>query len=283
MREIVTIKAHAKINLGLKILSKRPDGFHEIRTTLQRVSLHDTLRITQSSANPGYTGPAVTAESRDNLCLRAVEAFRKRFGASRSADIQLEKYIPVGAGLGGGSSDAAAVLIALAKIYQIAENDPDLPKIASQLGSDVSFFMTQARAATAEGRGEKLKSTRSLDDRCWILIVYPGFEISTAWAYSVCDKFLTLNKNILKLIGRDLNYSRDKFGDFEMGNDFEKPVFAAYPELSRERDRLLEAGAYHAALSGSGSALFGIFDGEAVTRAAAHGCQSWLSFVCRPY
>jgi 4-diphosphocytidyl-2-C-methyl-D-erythritol kinase len=276
---VFSIPAHAKINLGLKVVDKRDDGYHDIATFMQRLSLCDSVTLKPKSGEVVYTGPVLTEYPSQNLCVRAAEAFRSHFGADKSVSIGLSKQIPAGAGLGGGSSDAAAVLIGMARIYGVSLLDESLLKSAAE----VSFFLFGNSAAIARGRGEQLEAVNGLSLDKWIVILWPGFGISTVWAYKELDRLLTYDKNDIKLNSHYFYLIRDGLPHAGILNDFEIPAFAAHPELGIARDRLLEAGAVVAGLAGSGSALFGIFDGEAQARMAASPWRPpWLSFVCRP-
>ncbi len=272
------LKAFAKINLSLRIIGKREDGYHDIVTFYQRVSLCDEIEL-EPYSEIKYNGPALTVDERDNLCFKAAEAFRAYFGAERGAVITLTKNIPLGAGLGGGSADAAAVLRGMAKIYRVPYDDKRLFDAALTLGSDVPFFLSGFTAAYGYGRGERLKEATGLKNETFILILWPGFPISSKWAYKSYDNILTNEKNNIKIelykITNDAPLS---------GNDFEKVVFKEFPELESARVQLLEMGSYYAALSGSGSALFGLYDDEASAQAAVKNWQlPWHCFVCRPY
>jgi len=313
--ESLTIPAYAKINIGLKVLRKRSDDYHDLITIMQRISLCDQvtliLEVGDESRNARkeeskvtYNGPSLTADPADNLCVRAAKAFLRRCDIPCSVHIKLEKNIPIGAGLGGGSSDAAAVLVGLTRLYgkcqsakvsKCLSKEVDLPsllKIAVGIGSDVPFFIYSevdaskhlySYATLVQGRGEQLSPAIGLCKDKLIIIIWPGFAISTSWAYQKLDESLTFNGNNITLITCDFSNYRDGIQTKEIGNDFEIPIFAAYPELIHTRDRLLEAGALFAGLSGSGSAIYGVFDSEAEKRVAQlKWPHSWLSVVCRP-
>ena len=279
----VTKSAPAKINIGLRVLGKRADGYHEIQTIFQRLTLHDSITVSRIQSGVEYDGARLTAEPADNLCVRAAHAFKRKFDIDQGVRIVLEKNIPVGAGLGGGSSDAAATILAMTELYDIHPSRDELLSLAGEIGSDVPFFTLNTSAALASGRGEFLTPISGLGSNLSLLIIYPEFEVSTTWAYTCIDKHLTLEKNNNNLIIREFLKFQGEIPTANMGNDFEFPVFEAHPELSRERDRLLNAGAIFAMLSGSGSSLYGVFDDEAIAREAALDCPNGLSFVCRPY
>lgn len=279
----LTLPAYAKINLGLKILPRRMDGYHDLVTILQRVTLEDRLVLETADRTIDYFGPQLTTDQGDNLCVIAAAGFMRRFGEEYGVRISLDKRIPIGAGLGGGSSNAAAVLAGMADLYEISVQNEDLIETAAEVGSDVPFFLSGFSTALAEGRGDVISAVNGLNKNAWLVIIWPGFEISTAWAYRKVDKFLTFDGKNITLLVREFCESADKGYTRILENDFEDPIFDAYPDLKQARDKLA-ATARFAGLSGSGSALFGVFDGEAPAREAAKEWRSpWVSFVCRPY
>lgn len=283
--DTITLKAHAKINLGLRVLEKRDDDFHEIITIMQRISLCDHITLEKVKSRIIYDGPTLTEYPEDNLCVKAAEGFRRQFGNKDGVRINLDKQIPSGSGLGGGSSDAGAVLRGMAKLYGVGDDGkPVLSEIGASIGSDVPFFTADFPVALCRGRGEIISQSHGLSKDRFILLLMPDFSISTSWAYRTLDDCLTFNTEDVKLSVREFSEYQGGIPTAGMGNDFEHPVFAAHPELEYACNRMLEMGAVHAAMTGSGSAIYGIFDGEAAIRAAKSGwCQSWLSFVCRPY
>lgn len=280
---VLTLPAYAKINLGLRILRRRLDGYHDIITVFQRILLADKVVLDKAAEQIIYEGPNLTASPGDNLCIKAARLFQTVFGADCGVKISLNKQIPVGAGLGGGSSDAAAVLRGMAQLNGIQPEDPRLKAIAPTVGSDVLFFLADVPAAIGEGKGEIITPNRGLATSDWVVIVWPGFGVSTADAYRKADETLTFSENDIKIIIYDFLKYQGGTPTAGMTNDFEPVVFAAHPELTDVRNRLLQAGARFAGLCGSGSSLFGVFDGETQGRAAARGWRlPWLSFVCRP-
>jgi 4-diphosphocytidyl-2-C-methyl-D-erythritol kinase len=249
------IPAYAKINWSLRVTGKRPDGFHDLETLFQTISLHDTLTIREADQlSLTCDDPSIPVDAR-NLVLLAARAL----GAPPVA-IKLKKAIPAGGGLGGGSSDAAAVLIALSKHFGI---DKPLADLALALGSDVPFFLTGG-TAYATGRGEVLTPMTNVD-RVPLLLLIPEERVSTARAFAALQRFSPP-------IGIDRYRSIIKDGLLlhagELVNDFEEPIFALLPRLRELKTRLLEAGAVYAAMSGSGSTIVGAFT-EAKHRDAA--------------
>lgn len=259
MTESLKVQAPAKINLFLKVLGRREDGFHDIYSLLQTVSLYDELTFTpiKQGIELEISGADLAADQ-SNLVWRAADLLRQRFGLSGGVHIKLDKQISMGAGLGGGSSDAAATLLALDQLFGLGLTSQQLGSLAAELGSDVPFFLSGGQALIS-GRGEVVEEVRLSTDYSLILIL-PNFSISTAWAYQQLRKPLTSPSPI-----PSFERSTRGQGLFEqlrqLGNDFETVVTAEYPVISVLLDGLRRAGAGHAALTGSGSAVFGIFAG----------------------
>ena len=279
---ILTRTAYAKINLGLKIISKRPDDYHDIETTFQRISLSDVITVFPAKSGISYFGPRVTEDTRHNLSVKAATKFFELFKINDGIEIALFKRIPTGAGLGGGSSDAATVLRILAELYSIEFNDIRLVDLAISIGADVPFFLNNFPAAIGKGLGEKLEPVEGLQHDRWILIMWPGFQVSTQQAYREFDNSLTDASRITNLGVRSLGVeSRGESKYYH--NDFESIVFSAHPALLEVRDQLLQAGAQAAGLAGSGSSLYAVFDGESEARMAASIQRPpWQSYICRP-
>lgn len=259
------VQALAKINLDLRVLGKRPDGYHELRTIFQTVSLGDAIEIAYTPAPATGIDLEDPLAIADNLVVRAARLALDRMGVGGHVRIRLEKRIPMGAGLGGGSSDAAAILLALPVLAGQPLSLGVLTTLACQLGSDVPFFLLGGRAAGI-GRGEEVFPLDDLPARHG-LIVAPGVPVSTAEAYRVLSPRLTfeLQQNkIFSFQSQAWNVSRATPPE----NDFESAVFEMRPELGAFKRCLLEAGASPALMTGSGSAVFGLFrDAAAVRRA----------------
>jgi 4-diphosphocytidyl-2-C-methyl-D-erythritol kinase len=278
------LKAYAKLNLGLRVLYKRPDNYHEIRTVFQTVSLADDLEVDFSVARATAIEVHGTPEIPDNLVERAARAVLGNLGIEAKVVFRLKKRIPAGAGLGGGSSDAAAVLLALPVLAGKAIAPGDLHAMATQLGSDVPFFL-RGGAALGLGRGEELYP---LPDRRAgnALLVAPNVHSNTAEAYRDLSPRLTT----IPLQNKLNSFQQGVWGAGEgekvsLSNDFEDGVFARYPELRQIADRLIRGGADPVAMTGSGSSIFGIFpDRERLVRARStfSGEQTFaISFVSR--
>lgn len=243
----------AKINLGLSILSKRADGFHDLETILYPVPLRDVLEITPAPATTFIpSGLPIPGANADNLVIRALHLLQKHFPQITPLAIHLYKSIPSGAGLGGGSSDAACMLKLLNKYFKLNISDERLALFASDLGSDCPFFLYSS-PCFARGRGEILEPVRIDLSGYSILLIHPKEPVSTAWAFSVI-KPGNAEFPIKELLLKPVNQWRER-----LRNDFEIPVFLQYPELQKIKRQLYDAGAIYASLTGSGSGLYGIF------------------------
>ncbi len=255
----INITAHAKINLALAIKARRTDGFHEIESIIQEVEFGDDLFLEQAHSLTFETDSAQLQTESDNLCLKAAKLMSSRFQIP-GLHIRLIKKIPIGAGLGGGSSDAAAVLRGLNIIYNLDLGNAELRVLAAQIGSDIPFFISGG-SAYIQGRGEKVAPVK-LDTTYTILLLHPELYINTGWAYANLKMGLTKDCKETKFIGFEFqNLSVDKFrGKF--CNDFEKSVFTAYPQLAESKELLYSRGADFASMSGSGSTIYGLFRDE---------------------
>ncbi|MGB7054093.1 MAG: 4-(cytidine 5'-diphospho)-2-C-methyl-D-erythritol kinase [bacterium] len=252
---MISIKAWAKINIGLKILNKRDDGFHNIETTLATINLSDMLTLEQIDSGLVVDAPNLEVIQEDNLCFRAADLFKRRYGIKEGVRIRLIKNIPVGAGLGGGSSDAAAVLKGMARLFSLHTGDKELMELGTEIGSDVPFFI-KGGAAYARGRGEELKFFKL--PHMNLVLYYPGYPISTKWAYEEYDR------KILTPVPDVDNISQGKKKKirkgFELENHFEKVVFNRHPDLLDVKMNLLSTGVFFVSLSGSGSSIFAVVD-----------------------
>jgi 4-diphosphocytidyl-2-C-methyl-D-erythritol kinase len=267
----VRVPAFAKINSCLHIIAKRPDGYHELRTIFQTITLRDTLRISHQKTSDGFSfffrsdDPAMPLGD-DNLVVRAVKAFEREFGLRGSLTIHLEKKIPVARGLGGGSSDAAATLIGLMRLHDVALPLPKMLKLAAGLGADVPFFLFGGRAL-AVNRGDEIYPLPDEPKRSVVVVSPKGIGVSTKDAYEWASAELTKGSEPHKLFRFcALCWSRQ---GSPLSNDFESPVFGRHPRLEEIRAGLLKRGAADAALAGSGSAVFGIFRNPAQARRSA--------------
>ncbi len=261
MSRSITLLAPAKINLGLWVGRKRPDGYHEIVTLMVPLEFGDRIKITKQAKGIRLrtTGIRLNIPANDNLAHRAAELFFAAAKIERGCSITINKRIPPGSGLGGGSADAAAVLIGLNRLYHHPLNRKKLRDLALKLGSDVPFFI-KGVPCVARGRGERLRPV--LLPRLLVLLYCPDFSVSTSWAYQQLDHLrrkLTpppLSPKILclRLRRKELAGLAGK-----IHNSFEPVVFARHPELAQIKELLLSRGAYAASLSGSGSTVYGLF------------------------
>jgi 4-diphosphocytidyl-2-C-methyl-D-erythritol kinase len=254
--------APAKVNLFLRILARRPDGYHELETRMQKLGLSDriTLTLREGSGIQLRCTQVDLPADETNLAWRAAAAFFavSRQGTQYGVDITLEKNIPVAAGLGGGSSDAGAVLKGLNILFGNEFSEDVLLDIGRRLGADVPFFVTGHEAVLATGIGEKMMPVHSLNT-CTFLLVNPGFTVSTRWAYE--NYALTRDTKNSTLPGfRKL--APDPFLLTEITNDLEQVTISRYPEIAEIKKRLRDAGAAAALMSGSGPTVFGVFPDE---------------------
>jgi len=245
------VSAPAKINLFLKVLRSRPDGFHEIETFISPISLCDQIKIDKNKRGQGISfrcdDPSVPRGS-ENLAVRAANAFFAATQTKPAVSIVLKKIIPHGAGLGGGSSDAAAVLLALNQLFATKLSRQKLAKLGSTIGSDVPFFIFES-AAVCTGRGE-IVTPRKLTQQLSILLVKPDFGVSTPWTYRRWQ-------NSRELPG--ISYVQQDFRGQKLHNDLERPVFEKFVFLARIKMWLLQQKEVAAALmSGSGSTIFAV-------------------------
>ena len=255
MQKSVTVLAHAKINLGLRILHKRQDGFHELRTVFQTISLADRLTIIFTPSSRTAIAVEGMPDVPDNLAARAAAAVLAELAFPATVRIQIEKRIPMGAGLGGGSSDAAAVLRALPALAGRAIPMPRLMSMAAPLGSDVPFFLLGG-TALGLGRGEELYPLPDLPPLEGVLIT-PKIHVSTLHAYSA------LSPTLIDAAGKLASFQESVRQPLvkPLVNDFEPVVFAQHPQLAALKATLLEQGADQALMSGSGSSVFALFKG----------------------
>jgi 4-diphosphocytidyl-2-C-methyl-D-erythritol kinase len=285
----VRLRAFAKVNLRLDVIGRRADGYHELRTIFQTISLHDTLRLDWNRGGGielEVEGNAALASepARSNLVYRALAAMRSELGIRRGLRARLQKSIPAGRGLGGGSSDAAAALLGVLRLTGRKIELGRLVEIASHLGSDVPFFLFGGRAAGL-GRGEQILPLPD-GPRLGVLVVSPRtISVPTRDAYSWLAASragrrggLTNRAVASKLIKFCALCWSPQAG--ALSNDFERAVFQRHPLLGRIKRELLRRGAADAALAGSGSAVFGLFRNPAQARRTAHWFPNEEVFVC---
>ncbi len=250
------VEAPAKLNIHLSIMGRRPDGYHELLSVIAPVSLADRIELEARSGEEielSCSGRPLP-EDETNLAWRAARAFQSKGGLRQGVSIRLRKEIPVAAGLGGGSSDAAAVLIGMNRIWPGRLGEADLQKEALGLGADVPFFLA-ALPSLARGIGADLESLDYWPD-LWYVIINPPVEVSTAWVYGQVEIGLTRSEK--DYIFKALN--QDTFSIFDLlENDLEQVTEPRFPVVTRIKEALLESGAEGALMTGSGPTVFGIF------------------------
>lgn len=249
---------NCKINLGLHILDKREDGFHNLETVFYPVVFRDVLEIIPNSKTEVEftgTGLPVDGNTADNLCVKAYHLLKKDFPQLPAVKIHLYKAIPMGAGLGGGSADGAFMLKLLNNKFKLNLSTPELLNYALELGSDCPFFIIN-KPCFATGRGEELEEIQVDLSVYKIVLINPGIHINTGWAFSNISA-TSSKKSIKKIIQQPVETWKA-----ELINDFEIPVFAAHPQIKNIKEDLYARGAVYAAMTGSGSTVFGIFNTE---------------------
>lgn len=303
-RTIITIMhavgtlAHAKINLGLEVLYKRPDGYHEINTVFLRVSLADTVLVSSNGTTNAIhldCTPDLGIADEENLAYKAVKKAQE-MAAGRGKDVlpslamSLRKQIPYGGGLGGGSSNAGAVLRSLPSLWgREVLTQEEYVNVAASIGSDVPFFLENMDCALGSGRGEILKPL-ALKLPYYVVVVAPPIRITTAWAYSALKRASKTEEQrtptdyaaLLPEAIASPNKLRQHFT-----NDFEDVIFAEYPTIGGIKQYLYEAGALFALMSGSGSSVFGLFktdtEANAVVNAISTRFEGSTAHVCKPF
>jgi len=264
----LNLKAPAKVNYLLDVIRRRPDGYHELRMIMQRVTLCDDITLTLTES-PGITvtcGKKGVPDGPGNIAWKAARVMLDLSGGNRGAAIDITKNIPVAAGLGGGSSDAASVLMGMNQLLGLELSDQRLMEIGVTLGADVPFFIF-GKTALAEGIGEELRVMPKMP-KAWILLVNPGVHVSTAWVYQNLQ--LTNDKVLAKV--------PEFFGTVEditalFSNDLESVTIPAFPVIDEIKGRMLQLGAIGSMMSGSGPTVFGIFH----TQAEAENARSEIA------
>ena len=251
------LKSKAKVNIGLQIRDRRPDGYHTIHTLFQELDFHDIITLEKRESGCGFSSNVDWLKNDDsNLCVKAWRKMVDVFGIG-GISIQLEKRIPAGGGLGGGSSNAATVLKGLRQLYELDLSDDELESLSVDLGADVPFFI-RGGLQSGDGIGEVLKPLKPRIDGCFLCVV-PDLYIDTKWAYGQVKNILDKPKDLVNFVGF-IQKGNIPFELFE--NDFEAIVVPAYPEIGHIKNSLRAHGARFASLSGSGSTVYGIFDEE---------------------
>lgn len=284
----ITVPSFAKINLSLRVLGRRADALHEVRTVLQTVSLHDTLTfetLKNRRLEIFCDEPSIPTDGR-NLIHKAAMLLAERYGVNAGARVRLVKRTPSGGGLGGGSSNAGVTLLALAKMWKLDVTASELSELAARLGADVPFFL-YGGTALGTGTGTRIAPLTDAAPLSHLLIVTPPIAVSTALAYAALaapplaadtsesspSPSLTNDSSPPIFTGSHTTGSFISARDFDLHNDFEPPVFRLFPETGAARDLLMRCGARAALLSGSGASVFGVFD-EAADAGRALGEMS---------
>ncbi|TLU83949.1 MAG: 4-(cytidine 5'-diphospho)-2-C-methyl-D-erythritol kinase [Chlorobium sp.] len=258
---LLTVKAFAKINLGLLITAKRPDGYHTLETIFAPINWYDTIEFADSELISMSCSNIDLPVDDNNLCIKAAKSLQQFASVKKGVAMTLHKEVPFGAGLGGGSSDAATVLRVLNDLWQVNASTKELHALAVKLGADVPYFLAMKGLAYATGIGDQLEDL-GLTLPYYIVTVFPEEHISTVWAYKNFYPRFDRELPYLKLLASELcRFGKTKgFPAFE--NDFEPAVFDHFPAVCRVKNTLLDAGSVFASLSGSGSAVFGLFERE---------------------
>jgi 4-diphosphocytidyl-2-C-methyl-D-erythritol kinase len=275
----IALKAYAKVNIGLQVKDQRKDGFHNIHTVFQELELHDLILIEKQPRGWNIKiNDSETPTDESNTCIQAYIAVKNRFFEVEGISITLEKHIPSGAGLGGGSSDAAAVLRGLRELFDLPLDNRELSEIAVNIGADVPFFILGG-TQIGNGIGDVLSQVKNPIDGYYLLIV-PDIFVSTAWAYKALKKHL---KDDIDRPNFAHFLESNNISNVIFDNDFERIVIPTYPKIGEIKKGLLEVGASYASLSGSGSTVFGIFDEEAKAKQAeSHFQKQYHTFLTRP-
>ena len=260
----ISLKSHAKVNIGLQVLNKRPDSYHNLNTIFQELDFHDIITLEKIDS-----GCELTSNDKNfpldstNTCAMAYAAIFEQFPNLGGIKVHVEKIIPQGAGLGGGSSNGATVLKGINELYELGLSVADLQNIGKGLGADVPFFI-RGGIQLGEGIGENL-SPINVKLNFSFLLVIPAVFISTEWAYDELKK--VLEDSVEKANFADL-FRRDIIPFELFQNEFERIVIPAHPEIGEIKDALIDNGAQYASLSGSGSTVFGMFDEDTAAKAA---------------
>jgi 4-diphosphocytidyl-2-C-methyl-D-erythritol kinase len=275
------VRSFAKINLALAVLGKRPDGFHEIRTVFQSIDLHDRIEIRASSRLDLDCADLAGVPVESNLVWKAAQALSGLVPSRPGAHITLRKRIPAGAGLGGGSSNAAATLLGLVRFWGVKLAPGDLQTLAAGLGSDVPFFLGGGTALGA-GRGDEISTLPDLPPTN-VAVVFPGIHVSTSEAYGSLRLSLTSQDGVSKMqrFCGGLRSEPDCLP--RIFNDFEASILPAYPVIAEAKEFLTSRGATAAMLSGSGSSVFGFFLNEESTLAVSRAArpEAWQVFPAK--
>lgn len=270
--ESITLQAYAKINLGLDVLRKRRDGYHEVKMIMQSISLHDTLELRKTDASAIVLRSASGEEipevpmNEDNLIYKVIQSLRQEFSITEGVEAVLTKRIPVAAGMAGGSTDAAAAFKGMNQLFELGLSEEELCERAVKFGADIPYCI-MGGTALSEGIGEKLTPLPEIPD-CWILVVKPPIAVSTGFVYgNLKVKELAEHPDIDGMAGAIRNQKLEGVLQ-RMGNVLETVTIPAYPVIETIKNMMLEHGAENALMSGSGPTVFGIYKDEKTAREA---------------
>jgi len=271
----LTLKSSAKVNIGLQVLGKRADGYHDIHTVFQELEFHDTITFIKEDEDISLTSNVAWFPTDDsNTCRKAYSIMRKQFSAIGGVKVHVEKQIPAGGGLGGGSGNAATVIKGLNILFDLGLTTSKMESIALKVGADVPFFI-RGGAQLGDGTGENLTVLPHSVSGTYLLVI-PDVSINTAWAY----KSLRIGLKDRKQASNFSGFLQKDLIPFEIfENDFERIVIPAHPEIGTIKEQLYSVGARYASLSGSGSTVFGIFDDEVSAMEAESNFQHHYNTV----
>ncbi len=277
------LNAYAKLNLGLRVVRKRDDGYHDLHTVFQQIDIHDTLSFEKIKSDINITSDQSDLPlDHNNLVYKAFMLLKDKYRLCGGLKVHIKKVIPSGAGLGGGSSNAAITLFATNHLWQLEIQKQTLMDLAAEIGSDVPFFL-QGGTALGEGRGEILTPLPNLDG-IWIVLICPDISVSTAWAYNQLKIALTNDK---KIVNFSPLFHEAAWNEFKLYliNDFERVVFKRYPQFKQYKNQLYDNGAFYASMSGSGSSIFGFFKEKEKAELALTALEKsgLKSYICKPF
>ncbi len=278
MNDLV-VKSPAKINIGLNIINKRDDGFHDLETIFYPISLYDKISFTKSEYFSFNSNDEKLNTEKSNLIIKAKESLENHFCIQLPVKVFLDKHIPIGAGLGGGSSNAASTLTALAKLFNLNIDNNQLAELAIKLGSDVPYFLNPD-PSYAESRGEVLTPINFKLNR-YLLIVNPGIHIATKWAFGLIRPNQP-KERLKSIIGKN-EISIDKLMKIA-SNDFEAIVFEHFTEIKEIKEKMLYFGAKYSMMTGTGSTVWAMFDDEeaAFQTELFFKCKNYFTFIQEP-
>ena len=278
MDEII-VKSPAKINIGLNIINKRDDGFHNLETIFYPINLYDEIKFTKSDKFTFNSNDEKLSKDKTNLIIRTKELLENEFDIHIPVNIYLKKNIPIGAGLGGGSTNAASTLLALTKLFNLEISKIEMMDLAIKLGSDVPYFLNPV-PSFAESRGENLFPI-NFRIKKYLLIVNPGIHIATKWAFSLITPKQP-NISLKSLIDKPKIEIEDVMNF--ASNDFEETIFTHFPEIKKIKDKMLYFGANYSMMTGTGSTVWAMFDDEEAAYQAElfFKCKNYFTFIQAP-